>query len=215
MQPDQQPDSNQNTPTQEPSTSESSQNTPNTPQANTFSASPMPGVQPDTNYAVPPQANKTNGMAIAGFVLAFLLPLLGLIFSIIGVNKAKKTGTGKGLAIAGIVISAISIFFIFPFILSVILLSTSGLQRNARDTERTNDINYIHSELESFYNQNQYYPAALSELTAIDAMALAPPEGSPFSYTYEPQPTGCTKCQQYILSTQMESGNTYSKNSLN
>lgn len=55
-----------------------------------------------------PQATGSNGMAIAGFVCAFLVPLLGLIFSIIGLNKSKTLGgKGKGLAIAGIVISIV------------------------------------------------------------------------------------------------------------
>lgn len=62
--------------------------------------------QPPYGPVVPP--SKTNGLAIAGFVLAFLIPLLGLIFSIIGLVKAKDhNGNGKGLAIAGIIISGI------------------------------------------------------------------------------------------------------------
>lgn len=59
--------------------------------------------------------NKTNGFAIAGFVISLVSLLccgvtswLGLIFSIIGlVNANKQNEEGKGLAIAGIVISAI------------------------------------------------------------------------------------------------------------
>ena len=57
----------------------------------------------------PPAAAGTNGMAIAGFVLAFFCSLLGLIFSIIGLNQAKQRNQGgQGLAIAGIVISIVS-----------------------------------------------------------------------------------------------------------
>lgn len=64
-----------------------------------------------------------NGMGVAGFVLALLglllcwvpildwiLWLLGLIFSIIGMFKPKK-----GLAIAGLVISCIYILLITVF----------------------------------------------------------------------------------------------------
>ena len=58
---------------------------------------------------------KTNGFAIAGFVISLVSLLccggtswLGLVFSIIGlVNANKNEGEGKGRAIAGIVISAI------------------------------------------------------------------------------------------------------------
>ena len=50
----------------------------------------------------------TSSMAIAGFVLSFFCTLLGLIFSIMGYNECKRSNgivTGKGFAIAGIVIS--------------------------------------------------------------------------------------------------------------
>jgi len=54
----------------------------------------------------------TNSMSIAGFVCSFFVNILGLIFSIIGLNQIKTSEEkGRGLAIAGIVISSISIFF--------------------------------------------------------------------------------------------------------
>ena len=49
-----------------------------------------------------------NGMATAGFVLSFFVSVLGLIFSIIGLVRSRRmNGNGRGLAIAGIIISAI------------------------------------------------------------------------------------------------------------
>lgn len=64
--------------------------------------------------------NKTNGMGIAGFIIAlvsiflgwipilgWIMWLLGLIFSIIGVLR-----TPRGLAIAGIVISVIGLILL-------------------------------------------------------------------------------------------------------
>lgn len=54
-----------------------------------------------------PPVSSTNAMAVAGFVCAFFMPLLGLIFSIIGLVKVKEYHSGKGFAIAGIVISAL------------------------------------------------------------------------------------------------------------
>src|SRR5580704_19715458 len=75
---------------------------------------PPPGMPPmpfQTPYAQPVMAQRTSGMAIAGFILAFLCSLLGLIFSIIGYNECKKsmrTVKGEGLALAGIIISIVS-----------------------------------------------------------------------------------------------------------
>ena len=56
------------------------------------------------------EPQKKNGLAIAGFVLAFFVPLVGLILSIIGKKKsAELDGAGAKLAIAGIVISCVAI----------------------------------------------------------------------------------------------------------
>lgn len=60
--------------------------------------------------APPPVVPRTSGMAIAGFVLSFFCSLLGLIFSIMGLNEVKNSRgavTGGGLATAGIIISII------------------------------------------------------------------------------------------------------------
>lgn len=59
---------------------------------------------------------QSNGMAIAGFVCSFFIAILGLIFSIIGLNRSKQMGgKGRGLAIAGIIISSVSMFFMLVY----------------------------------------------------------------------------------------------------
>ena len=63
------------------------------------------------------QSGKKNGFCIAGFVLALLsfitagiTSLFGLILSIVGlISASKKNQKGKGMAIAGIIISALFI----------------------------------------------------------------------------------------------------------
>lgn len=53
----------------------------------------------------------TNGMAITGFVLSFFCWPLGIIFSAIGLNQTSKNPNqgGRGLAIAGLVLSLIAV----------------------------------------------------------------------------------------------------------
>ena len=64
---------------------------------------PNCGVQAGT---VAPAENKTNVLAIVGFIFAFIMPIVGLICSIIGRNKATASGgDGEGLATAGVAIS--------------------------------------------------------------------------------------------------------------
>ena len=61
-------------------------------------------------------------MATAGFILSFFVPLLGLIFSILGLKKVKETNTGKGLSTAGIIISSIALLIT---LISVIIVSVA------------------------------------------------------------------------------------------
>lgn len=53
-------------------------------------------------------SEESNTLAIVGFVMSFFIPLVGLICSIIGYKMAKNEGMNyKGLALAGIIISAV------------------------------------------------------------------------------------------------------------
>lgn len=63
--------------------------------------------QPPYGY---PQQEGWNGFAIAGFVLSFFCGLLGLIFSAIALSQLKtRPQRGRGLAIAGLIISLVAI----------------------------------------------------------------------------------------------------------
>lgn len=67
------------------------------------------------------ETSSTNGLAIAGLVCSFLIPIVGLILSIVGLNKSKQLdGSGKGLAIAGIVISAV--IMVISLIISIVMI---------------------------------------------------------------------------------------------
>lgn len=68
---------------------------------------------------------KKNGIGVAGFVLAliaiftswipivgWIIWLLGLIFSAVGIAKAKKVKKGMGLSITGLVLSLIGVIVI-------------------------------------------------------------------------------------------------------
>ena len=49
------------------------------------------------------------GIVIAGFILAFLCPLVGIILCAIGLGEAKRRGAGVGLAQTGIIIGIVVI----------------------------------------------------------------------------------------------------------
>ena len=84
----------------------------------------------NNNVVVNNNQQQKNGLAIAGFVVSLVSTLLccgafnlvGLILSIVGLVKAKDyNGNGKGLAIAGIIISAICILILVLYVIFLIM----------------------------------------------------------------------------------------------
>lgn len=68
----------------------------------------IPPQEPMIGYGSPQNNDKWNGLVIAGFVCAFLVPIVGLILSIIGMVQINKNGgKSKGMAIAGIIVSVV------------------------------------------------------------------------------------------------------------
>jgi len=65
--------------------------------------------------------NPGHSLGIAGLVLAFIAPLIGFILSIVALNKSKKVSMKNGVALAGVIISSISlvIWLIFGTILVI------------------------------------------------------------------------------------------------
>lgn len=81
------------------------------------------------------QPQKTNTMAILGLVFAFVFSPLGVVFSAIGLKQIKERREGgRGLALAGLILS---IIFVVIGILFVILAATvfSSAVKTAAEAE--------------------------------------------------------------------------------
>ena len=85
------------------------------------------------------QNNQSQTINIVGFVLSFFIPLAGLIVSIIGLSKSKKTGVGKGLSIAGIIIS--SVLMLLGIL--IIILATFFIFRVVNDNDFDNTLDNL------------------------------------------------------------------------
>ena len=73
------------------------------------------------NTAAPAETKETNTLAIVGFILSFFIAIAGLICSIIGYRNAPQFGgKGKGLALAGIIISVISMVVVLIYFIILI-----------------------------------------------------------------------------------------------
>lgn len=76
--------------------------------------------------ALATEQSQSNTFAIVGFIMSFFVAIVGLICSIIGLKKAPSlNNSGRGLAIAGIIISSLAIFFNALLILILIIGITS------------------------------------------------------------------------------------------
>jgi len=70
---------------------------------------------------VPASSAPGKGLSIAGVVFAFLIPLLGLILSIVALVQSRGAGQKNGLAIAGIIIS-----IVWPIVLGILFAVLGG-----------------------------------------------------------------------------------------
>ncbi len=75
---------------------------------------PHCGVATDKLFSVQSEEKQEkNGMAVAGFICSFFIPLLGWIFGGVGLSRAnKRNGKGKGFSIAALAIATI-MFFVY------------------------------------------------------------------------------------------------------
>ena len=88
-------------------------------------ATPAPA--PSDAYSAPVAENPGKTLGIVGLVLAFVANIVGLIVSIIALNKSKKAGYKNGLALAGIIVSSVSIVISVIVIISIVALGAAGL----------------------------------------------------------------------------------------
>ena len=77
-------------------------------------------------------SSRTNTLAIVGFVLSFLVPIAGLVCSILARRKCRESGEGgKGLARAGIIISSVELGIavasvLIPTFIYVLMFAVAG-----------------------------------------------------------------------------------------
>jgi hypothetical protein len=101
-----------------------------------YQSAPPPGYPTEQQpaYGQPGfQPQKTNTMAILGLVFAFIFSPLGVIFSAIGLKQIKeRRESGRGLALAGLIISIISIVIAVIAIIAFVTVLAPAVEKAAQ-----------------------------------------------------------------------------------
>ncbi len=99
------------------------------------------------NYGYQPYANQKSGMAITAMILGILgIAPIGLILGIIALKKANKNPQeygGKGFAIAGIALSAVTMLFI-PMIAAIAIPNLMAARRSANEGSAIASLRTLH-----------------------------------------------------------------------
>jgi len=140
----------------------------------------------------------------------------------------------KGFTIVELLI----VIVVIGILATLVIVTFSGIQKKARDSQRQTDINALASHISAYYADKGYYPTITdmndstfrtANMKGLDPEALKDPRGSAQtlvgtttanSYLYTT--TGCTAanpssdtnaCDGFTLTATLENGTNYTKNS--
>jgi Tfp pilus assembly major pilin PilA len=119
-------------------------------------------------------------MAIAGFVLSFFCGLLGLIFSIIGLSQCNNSNgalKGKGLAIAGIVISLV--MSVGGILAAIAIPAFFDYMHKSKATEAPLELGKLGKDAKVYYITNAELPKGTAAVLPKNASGSPGCCGSP------------------------------------
>lgn len=101
------------------------------------------------------------------------------------------------------IIELLVVIVVIAILVALTLPNLFGLQRRARDDTRKNDLKNVQQSLETFYNDNNRYPAQLTDLVS-DYINTVPADPRGGAYTYAPAGACPADCTTYDLSADLE-----------
>lgn len=139
------------------------------------------------------------------------------------------------------IVELLIVIVVIGILAALVITTFTGIQKKARDTERTTDIKAIHGQVEAYYAQNGKYPTLANlndsawrtaNMKGLDQEALKDPKNqtaSPYDlvaapavnvYSYEVTPGDCDNgaggdCSGYTFTARLEGGTDFIKSALN
>jgi prepilin-type N-terminal cleavage/methylation domain-containing protein len=139
------------------------------------------------------------------------------------------------------IVELLIVIVVIGILATLVIVTFTGIQQKARDSQRQTDIQALDSHLESYYAQNGSYPSLAvltttgwtgANMKGLDPAALVDPKGGTIAataaadhYGYAPKAGGaaCTdsgsgttstsNCDSFTLTANLEGGGTYTKSS--
>lgn len=137
---------------------------------------------------------RTDGVAVAGFVLSLLLWPLGLVLSLVGLGRTKDgRAKGHGLAVAGVVISLVSAV-LAVMMLSVAMPVFTAQQHAAQASQVRSALTSTSVWAQNVVTDTGAYPSALDATT---------PRTGAVVVGLVPDPAGGPPCLQAVLGEQV------------
>lgn len=144
---------------------------------------------------------KTDTLGIVSIVFAFTgLQLIGLVVGVVGERNAKREGRPYNLSRIGWIINLVIVVIAIVSI-SIFVALIPYHHKQVADAGKRADLNYFKAHLETFYNQNGYYPNSIDQFT-VSTIDTTASDGTPYQYTV--RPNGCQKCTSYTLSAKLD-----------
>jgi prepilin-type N-terminal cleavage/methylation domain-containing protein len=134
------------------------------------------------------------------------------------------------------IVELLIVIVVIGILAALVVVTYSGIQEKARDTERKTDVGALYSKLEEYQAENAKYPTldnlndstwVAANLVGLDTQAQKDPKGADTDladaaaanvYSYVATPADCDNgaggdCTGYTLTATLEAGSTYSKTS--
>ncbi len=143
----------------------------------------------------------------------------------------------KGFTIVELLI----VIVVIAILATLVIVTFTGIQQKARDSQRQTDIDALDSHLEAYYADNGYYPTlndlqtsswVADNMKGLDPESLTSPDGKAIADTagtggsggwaYGYTTTGCTatspsstsnECTSFQLKANLEGGSSFTKSS--
>ncbi len=133
------------------------------------------------------------------------------------------------------IVELLIVIVIIGILATLVIVTFTGTQKKARDSQRQTDINAVNSHLATYYAEEGHYPLyselssstwIASNMKGLDAEALKDPKGGTIQagasdsthYGYEvtcSTADDAATCDSYTLTASLEDGTTFTKKSNN